>query len=169
MVDLREFEFIELTWFTKDNWNRNFELKFDNEIVATINFPSIWNRKAVCVTASGSWTIKLSGVFKPELTVRIKDSQQNIVKVPIQYAKPKKPIRLPSGNIYAFKKESTWKTDYSWFYEDEPIFSFKPLISFNKKRLSVAFTKVNLPEDDLSLLLLIGSYLVMMIQRNGHA
>lgn len=167
MVDLREFEFIELTWFAKDNWNRDFELKFDDEIVSTMNFPSIWNKKAICSTNSGSWTIKLSGIFNPELTVRVNNSKRNIIQIPVQYTKPKEAIRFPSGNVYEFKKESNWKTEYSWFYNDEPIYDFKTLVTFDKRKLSATFTKVNLPENDLSLMLLIGSYLIIVIQQNG--
>ncbi|MFK7946815.1 MAG: hypothetical protein AB8G11_04445 [Saprospiraceae bacterium] len=167
MVDLKEFEFIELTWFAKDNWNRNFKLVFDDELIATIKFPSIWSKKATCITASGTWTIKLSGVFNPELTVRRKDVKRNIIEAPMQYTKPKEPIRFPSGNTYEFKKESNWKSHYSWFYDDEPVFNFKSLVTLDKRRLSVSFTKANLPEDDLSLMLLIGSYLIITIQQNG--
>lgn len=167
MIDLKEFEFIELYWFRKDNWNRDFELKFDDEVVATINFPSIWNKKADCITASGAWTVKLSGIFKFELTVRRKDNKQNIIQAPMKYTKPNKPIHFPSGNNYEFKKLSNWKSAYCWFYNDEPIFDFKSLVSLDKKRIAVSFTKTNLPEDDLSLLLLIGSYLMIVIQQNG--
>ena len=167
MVNLQEFEFIELMWHAKDNWSRHFELKFDDEIIGTIDFPSIWNRKANCTTASGNWTIKTSGIFKLELTVRIKDSKRNIIKVSMNYAKPQKPIRFPSGNTYEFKKVSNWKTGFSWFYDDEPIFNFKPMVTFDKRQLSVSFTKVNILKDDLSLMLLIGSYLIIVMQQNG--
>lgn len=167
MTDLQEFEFIELTWHTKDNWNRDFELKFDDELIATIKFPSIWSRKANCITASGHWIIKSSGIFNPELTVRKKNTIRNLLKVPMKYTNPKEPIQFPSGNTYEFKQESVWKSAYSWFYNDEPIFDFKSLVTLDKRRLSVSFTKGKLPEDDLSLMLLIGSYLMITIQQNG--
>lgn len=167
MVDLREFEFIELIWYGKDNWNRKFTLKFDDEIIAHLNFPSVWNRKAICQTISGTWSIKISGFFNPEITVRRKNSKRNIIKSKVKYYKFIESIKFPSGNTYEFKKESNWKTGSSWFYNDEPIFHFKPMITLDKRRISVSFTKANLPEDDLSLLLLIGSYMTVHALQNG--
>lgn len=167
MVYIKAFEFIELIWFATDNWGRNLELKFDDELISIINFPSFWSRKANCKMANGEWTIKISGVFYPELTVRRKGSKQNIIQSKIDYIKPKSPIHFPSGNTYEFKKESNWKSEYHWFYNDEPIFEFKSTVSFDKKRLKTSFNKANLPDDDLSLMLLIGSYLMLVMQQNG--
>ena len=56
MVNLREFEFIELHWYQISNWRKHYILKFDDEIIATIEFTSIWTKKANCSTASGDWT-----------------------------------------------------------------------------------------------------------------
>lgn len=167
MVHIREFEFIELMWFATDNWGRSFEFKFDDELISTIVYPSIWSRRANCKTKNGEWSIKTSGVFYPELTVRRAGSKRNIIEAKIEHVKPKSPIRFPSGNTYEFKKESMWKSEYHWFYNDEPIFEFKSTVSFDKKKLKVSFNKANLPDDDLSLMLLIGSYLMFVMQQNG--
>lgn len=165
MVELREFEFIELYWYQISNWKKNYILKFDDEIIATIEFPSIWTKKAICSTASGDWTIKMSGTFKPELTVRRQGSKVNIIQIPINFSKPKTPLTLPSGNHYAWNSVSMMKGEYAWYYKEEIIFDFKYVMSMDKKRVKTAFNKPNLPDDDLSLLLLIGSYFMILIQQ----
>lgn len=166
MVDLREFEFIELHWYQIGNWNKTYILKFDEEEVATLEYPSIWSKKAYGTTMYGDWSIKISGVFKPELTIRRKDSQRNIIAIPIKLNPQKMILSLPSMNSYEWKKIHIMKGEYGWYYKDELIFEFKYIMSLDKKRIKMSFTKPNLPDDDLSLLSLVGTYFMIAIQQN---
>ncbi|NJN44138.1 MAG: hypothetical protein HC806_05015 [Anaerolineae bacterium] len=104
--------------------------------------------------------------LKPEFTVRVNGSSVNIIEMPINISKPKTPITLPSGNTYEWKSVKMMSGEYGWYYKGEVIYNFKFVMSFKeKRRVTTTFTKSNLPDNDLSLLLLIGTYFMFSIQQ----
>lgn len=168
MLSLKTFEFIELTWFRKDSFGRDLTLKFDDEVLANLKFPSIFSYKAKGETSVGNWVLKKKGFFKPTINIYHKDGKQVLMSFPYNFNKgTQKPITFPSLNIYQWKRVSMWTGTHGWYMNDELIFEFKMIISFRKKTISTSFKKANLPEEDLSVLLLLGTYLLVITQQGG--
>jgi hypothetical protein len=166
MTDLREFEFIELNWHQLSNWKKSYVLKFDTEIIATLDHESIWKNQAIGKTAIGEWSIKISGIFKPEFTVRRKGKDKNLMQMSIYLHKSKSMLTFPSGKNYEWKKLGIMTNEFGWFYNDELIFDFNFVLSLtDKKRFKITFNKSNFCDEDLSLLLLIGTYFMINIQQ----
>lgn len=170
MVSLKNFEFIEMTWFRNDNFGRDLTLKFDDEILAHLKFPSIFSNKAVCKTNIGTWKIKKKGMFKPFINLYQKDEKTPFLSVPFSFNKfTQKPITFPSLNTYEWKQVSMWNGTYGWYMNDELVFEFKSVISLNKKRITTSFPKTDISEEDLCILLLLGTYLLIIMQQSGSA
>ena len=170
MTDLKEFEFIELNWHQPSSWKKSYVLKFDEEIIATLDHESIWSKKAIGKTSVGEWSLKISGIFKPEFTMRKNGNSEDLIKISVKLNQTKTPITLPSGNTYEWKKVSMMKNEYGWYLNDEIIYDFNFVISLtDRRRLKTTFTKKNISREDLSFLLLIGSYFMFSIQQNSGA
>jgi hypothetical protein len=168
MTDLREFEFIELNWQQPSNWKRSYVLKFDAEIVATLDHESIWKNEAIGKTATGEWSMKISGVFKPEFTVRKKGSDKNLIQTRINVSKNNVSITFPSGKTYLWKRLGMMTNEFGWYVNDEIVYDFSFAFSLmDKRRFKTTFTKSNFCDEDLSLLLLIGTYFMINIQQSS--
>lgn len=170
MTDLKEFEFIELNWHQPSNWKKSYVLKFDEEIIATLNHESIWSKTAIGKTSVGEYSLKISGIFKPEFTIRENGQSADLIKISVKLTQTTIPITLPSGNTYEWRKVGVMKNEYGWYINDEIIYDFNFVISLtDKRRLKTTFTKSNISNEDLSFLLLIGSYFMFSIQQNSGA
>jgi len=168
MISLKTFEFIELTWFRNDNFGRNLTLKFDDDELAKLKFPSIFSYKANCETSFGSWIIKRKGIFKTAINIKKKGEKKSYLKMPFSFGKGKqKPITFPSLNTYQWKRINMWTGTYGWYLNDELVFEFKTVVSLKKKKMITSFKKSDFSEEDLSILLLLGTYLLVLMQQGG--
>jgi hypothetical protein len=168
MISLKTFEFIELNWFRNDSFGKDLTLKFDDDILANLKFPSIFSNKAICETNTGNWTLRKKGLFKPFIHIYKKGEKESFLSFPYQISKgTQTPITFPSLNVYQWKRVNMWNGTYGWFMNGELIFEFKMVISLKKKRISTSFKKSDLSEQDLSILLLTGTYLLMLVQQSS--
>ena len=168
MISLKSFEFIELTWFRNDSFGRDLTLKFDDDELAKLKFPSIFSYKANFETSAGSWTIRKKGMFKPVLNIYRSGEKTTYLSMPYSFNRgTQTPITFPSLNIYQWKRVNMWDGTYGWYQNDELIFELKTVISLKKKRITTSFKKADLSEEDLSILLLIGTYLLVIMQQGG--
>jgi|GEM_PF-2951451 hypothetical protein len=168
MADLREFEFIELNWHQPSSWKKSYVLKFDEEIVATLDHESLWKNQAVGETAVGKWSMKISGIFKPEFTLRKEGNDKNLIQIPISLNKGKSIITFPSGKIYEWKRLGLMSNEFGWHKDGKLIYSFGYAISLtDKRRFKATFTKLNFCDEDLSLLSLIGIYFIANLHQGS--
>lgn len=92
-------------------WKLEFEIRAGEEVVGTIRFPSVLNRKAEAESADGRWIIEDKGIFRQKLFVSRADDQQPIadhVFTPFG----QNVIRLSATRILRFKRDF-WKREYS--------------------------------------------------------
>jgi hypothetical protein len=168
MVSLKTLEFIELTWFRNDSFGRNLILKLDGQELASLRFPSVFSYKAIGETSFGSWTIKKTGILKSKINIRRKGEKHIYLSFPYSINKgAQEPITFPSLNKYQWKRISVWTGTYGWFINDELVFEFKMVVSLRKKKIITSFKKEDLPEEDLSILMLTATYLLVIMQQSG--
>ena len=168
MTKLNEFRFIPLDWHQPDIWKRYYQLKFDDELVATLKWRNIFGTKVEGWTSVGKWIISRKGLFHPVYHVKKKGSKQTILKVRVRSSKIQ-PIKAPSGNVYQWKRFDFWKREYGWMLDDKPIMEFKALLGIKRRHVNFFYILEGVSEEELSILLLLGTFFAFRIKDSGSA
>lgn len=168
MVKLREFRFIPLDWHQPDKWKRYYELKFDEELVATLKWRNLFGTKVEGWTATGKWVIIRKGLFNPVYHIKQKRDKKLLFKVKVKSSKIQ-PIQAPSGKVYQWKRLNFWKREYAWTLNDKAVMEFKVLLGINQKYINFFFLLEEVSEEELSVLMLLGTFFALRIKDSGYA
>jgi len=60
----------ELKWVQPSAWKMEYELRADDELIATLRFRSSWGTFATAESADGCWTFKRIGFWQTKATIR---------------------------------------------------------------------------------------------------
>lgn len=60
----------ELKWVQPSAWKMEYELRADDELIATLRFRSSWGTFATAEGADGCWTFKRVGFWQTKATIR---------------------------------------------------------------------------------------------------
>ncbi|MEM7105190.1 MAG: hypothetical protein AAF502_18780 [Bacteroidota bacterium] len=166
-ADPKEFKFIELELLQPEWTKRYFELKFDEELLATIQWPTWFKTTAHGKTAFGEWTIKRVGIFKPKISVRLKGSKRDLYVLKMKSYR-KGTIQMDDRKV-VWDYIQMWKSEVGWIENDRDVMTFRLSYSLTKKRFAkIRMIKTDYSEEELSVLLLVGLYMIHMIaQSNG--
>ena len=78
MKSLAELEGEEAKWIQPKTFERLYQLKWRDEVLASLSFRSRTGTLATGKTAEGSWTFKRVGFLNPRITVRAVGSEEDL-------------------------------------------------------------------------------------------
>jgi hypothetical protein len=67
-----------LTWIQQSGLRSQYELRFGDELVATLRFPKMLSTRAILESGEGNWIIERTGFFNAKTVVRQVDSEKDL-------------------------------------------------------------------------------------------
>jgi hypothetical protein len=175
MQSIANFVGAPLYWVQPRTFERWFELRAGDQVVATLGWETSCGTLARGTTADGSWTFKRVGFLNPRITVRQSGFE---VDMAVFWPRWMGDGTLESASGAAFRWQSTnfWGTDWMLTASDgTPLLTLKE--GSKEGRLSDMFKTQSLVEIhheagdvlELSVLVLIGWYLMILRQDDAAA
>jgi hypothetical protein len=175
MRPIAEVTGTELVWVQPSALKQAFELRAGDEVVATLGFKR--SSLAEAETADRRWTFKREGFWHPQVTVRVAGSDQNLAAFHPAWTGGGR-LELSDGQALHFSAANFWHTQWAWQTSDG-----KSPVAFHSKQgflKSGALVELISPpewrgnmaeggEGDLSLLVVLGWYLLVLFARDAAA
>ena len=162
MKHLHEQPSGSLIWTQAQATLRAFELKTGAEVVGTLRWASSFGSLADAVAADGHWTFKRIGFLSPQISVRLHGSDANLARFKPQWTGDGG-LEFPSGQCFRWSGSGLWRSRWSFTnVSGERLVDFEPCDSFFKTSASVKITPTGREMAELSLLVLLGWYLMLL-------
>ena len=162
MKNVREIERGELVWMQPHLTERSFELRSGEDILGTLTWNSSFGSLADAWAADGHWTFKRTGFFAPRITIRTHQSDTN-VGVFVPNWKGEGVLELSDGKCFRWMGLGFWRSHWRFTKSSgEHLIDFEPHSSFLKKTAAVKVTPAGLELPLLSMLILLGWYLMIL-------
>ncbi|KPL23063.1 MAG: hypothetical protein AMJ93_05565 [Anaerolineae bacterium SM23_84] len=175
MKALSEATGTPLCWVQPKTFDRWFELRAGDDLIATLGWHTSCGSLAAAESADGRWTFKRVGFLNPRVTIREAGSELDLAVF--------WPRWLGDGSLeFAYRRTFRWQaTDFwgtHWCFTDAdgtPLVAFKP--GAEKARLSDLFKNQAMVEihpqgrdaRELPILVLLGWYLMILRQEDAAA
>lgn len=141
---------------------RAFELKAGEEVAGTLRWASSFGSLAEGVTADGHWTFKRIGFLNPQISVRLHGSDANLALFKPQWTGDGV-LEFSSGQRFRWSGSGFWRSRWSFTNAaGEGLVDFEPCDSFFKTSASVKVTPTGRAMAELSLLILLVWYLMLL-------
>lgn len=165
-ADPREFRFMELV-LSQPKWSkRYFELKFDEEIIATLDWPTWYKPTCHASTAFGDWTIKRVGIFNPKVTVRRHGQKRDLFSMNLNHFM-KGNLKLGDRQL-KWRSIDMWRSEMGWIENERDVMTFKLSYSLSKNRFAkMRVIKMDYSDEEMSVLMLVGLYMIHMLSQSG--
>jgi hypothetical protein len=170
MESIANFVGTPLYWVQPKTFERWFELRAGDHVVATLGWETSCGTLARGNTTLGSWTFKRVGFLNPRVTVRQARSEVDIAVFWPRWLGDGT-LEFASGSLFRWQSTNFWGTDWMFAANDgTPLLTLKE--GSREGRLSDLFKTQSLIEihpeagavPELSLLILIGWYLMILRQ-----
>jgi hypothetical protein len=174
MKSLKDVQDKTLNWVQPKAMHQFFELRDQNELFGTIFFPKSVGSLAEAEAFDGKWTFKRVGFFNTQITIRKFGEENNIAVFKPNLMATSGTIHFNSGNIFQWHTSNFWGSKFEFKdSKNETIIVFKSGTEEQKlkdwfktqARVEIIRDKINLEE--LSLLILIGWYLIIVLQMDS--
>lgn len=174
MKPINSFKGEHLSWVQPKAIKHEYQLMNQNDIFARLNFPKSFGTLAEAECAETKWTFKRVGFLHTSVTMREEGKPEN--------AGVFKPAGWGSRGLFEFArgKKFEWKLENFWGTKFEIIDSSgNPIIKFHsgkddsnlsdifKTQSRVTFAEQARDIPELSLLILVGWYLIVMMQMDN--
>ena len=169
MRSIRELSGQPLRWAQPGAFTREYELRAGDEVLATLRWQKTFGSLALAAAADGTWTFKRSGFLSPQVTVRLPGSEADVAVLRPGW-RGEGALELSAGRRYPWRNTSFWRSE--WAFADvagEPLVQFKPEFAFFKQAAEVTVDPRAAPLPDLSLLTLLGWYLMVLMSEDAAA
>lgn len=135
------------------NW-RGFELKQNDQIVATLRRPSVWSSNFLAATSSENWIIRRGGFWGNKAEILDASSQQPIANFKSAWG-GKGTLTFADGQTFLVVTRGCWHP--VWTVTTD---TGQPVLQLHTREKSVEFYDAAIPERRLALLVLFALYRV---------
>jgi hypothetical protein len=166
---LREFADVSPKWVQPDVIHRRYELRASDAVLATLHWENPWGSLATGVTSEGRWTLKRAGFLRPRVTVRVAGSDADAAIVTLHWGGTGD-VRLADGHEFRWTHISFWHSEWAFTSTSgEPLLVFKPNFALMRMEAEIEIRGQSLSLPELSLLALLGWYLMILIHEETTA
>jgi hypothetical protein len=170
MRAIREVTQQALRWSQPSTFKREYELRAGDEVLATLRWQKPFGSLALAESTDGTWTFKRSGFFSPNVTVRVPGSETEVAVFKPGWRGTEGTFRFSDGRCYQWLNTSFWSSEWIFAKEGgEPLIHFKPEFAFFKQAAEVKVEPGAVPVPDLSLLTVLGWYLLILLSEDSGA
>ena len=168
MRSIKEFIGAEINWKQPNAFKMEYELRAGEEVIGTLNFRSSFGSMATAECVDGCWTFKRTGIFKPKVTIRVCDSENEIGVFNNNTWSGGGTLELTNGQKL-MASTNFWQTNFEITTE-----SGRSLIQYHHSGVVRLSSKVNiLPAatgyPELPWLVMFGWYLAVLLNRDSGA
>jgi hypothetical protein len=157
----------ELTWSQPRAFKMEYELRAGEELAATLRFRTMVGTMATGESADGCWTFKRVGFWHPRVTIRARDSEQEIAVFRNNTWQSGGTLELPDGR-HLQASTNFWATRFAFTGPgDEPLVEFTTGMIRPSATVTVRPSAARLTE--LPWIVMLGWYLVVMMQSDATA
>ncbi|MDQ6720885.1 MAG: hypothetical protein M3003_08830 [Candidatus Dormibacteraeota bacterium] len=158
----------ELVWVQPARMKQAFELRASDDVVATLQF----ERSSLANGEAGEqrWTFKREGFWHPHVTVRVADSDDNVALFKPAWSGGGS-LELSQGRLLRFGAANFWHSQWDWsdVASQSPLVHFKSHAGLLKTEGQVDIEAAAVPYPELSLLVVLGWYLLILFGRDSAA
>lgn len=175
MEPLSQYLAHPLYWVQPRTLTREFELRNDVGVLATLKFETPFGSLATARASSGTWSLKRIGFFRPVITVREIDKEDNIAVYRPRWTGAEGDVDL-NDQTYAFRTSNFWATQFDIRDSDGHL-----LITYRsgskkhalgdlfKTQAEVSVADPGANPEVLALLILIGWYIIVLHNEDSAA
>jgi hypothetical protein len=166
---LREFADVSPSWVQPDVLDRRYELRADDAVIATLGWETTLGSLATGETAEGRWTLKRAGFLRPRVMARVAGSKIPAATVTLHWD-GNGDVNFADGHEFRWARMSFWHSEWAFTSKDgQPLLVFKPkfVMLGAGAEIEIEAHALSLPE--LSLLALLGWYLIVLIHEETVA
>jgi hypothetical protein len=169
MRPIRDVAGLVLRWVQPSAFKREYELRAGDEVLATLRWQKTFGSLALAASADGTWSFKRSGFLNPKVTVRVPGSEADVAVLKPGW-RGEGTLELSAGRRYPWRNASFWRSEWAFTDEaGEALVQFKPEFAFFKHAAEVTVDPRAAPLPDLSLLALLGWYLMVLMSEDAAA
>jgi hypothetical protein len=166
MKSIRALVDHSLTWNQPKGLRQEYELRFGNDLVATLKFPKMLSTNAVAESGDGSWALERTGVFNTKITIRKIDSETPLASYTAKPFKAGGFIQLEGGMKFVVRIDG-WHSTHELLTEDgESLFELKSR-GFFKHFVDVKMNRRALPIEEFPSLLVFLFYVILLGRRDA--
>ena len=157
-----------LQWTQPSMLKGSYELRAGDDLVATLNFRSMWGTLTTAESMDGCWTFKRVGFWQNKATVRLCSSDQDLAVFTNNTWTQGGTLDFAAGGTY---KATTnfWMTNYEFQSESgEPLVRFK-YGGFFRLSAEVEILPAAVTLEHLPVLVLFGWYLAINLYNDSGA
>lgn len=149
------------SWYKKFDDKRIYELSAEKKVLASLIWMKDIGTLAEGSSADGKWTFKRTGFFKPSITVRKLNDEQNYATLRFNWTNESE-LLLPNGKKYFWKNLNLWRGEWGFVSEKNNIV-LQTVPNYNKRGADgfVYYNHKSIPKEDLYLLILISWYIIV--------
>ena len=157
-----------LEWTQPSAFKMEYELHADGQPIGSLRFRSSFGTHAVAVIGDQRWTFKRVGFWQQRVSVREEGSETDLAEFLNNTWKGGGELRFRDGR--AFRATSNfWSTKLAWHDATDAEVALLEHSGFLRLRSVVTIPARPLPEPPVDLLVPLGLYLVVMLQRDSAA
>ena len=158
-----------LAWRQPHTMQRSYELVSGEQIVGTLEFPSMVGSLARVVTGDGEWTFKRGGFMRPRITVRQSGSEHDIATLHMSWRGGAE-LECTDGPTFKWVHTSFWKSRWMFATDaDEPLIHYSPDNGFLKPGALLEVDSAGRASPHLPMLAALGWYLMLLMSQDSAA
>jgi hypothetical protein len=175
MRQLSEIEGQPVEWIQPKTFERLYQLRSGQEVLAALTFRSSTGTMATAETTEGRWTFKRVGFLNPRVTVRAAGSEEDLAVYQPKFWGDGV-LSFNAGCVWAWKPTNFWATDWAFFdSEGTAVMEFRSgvekekLSDIFKTQFTVVFHHTRTVREAVPLLVTLGMYLLVLHQQDAAA
>ena len=168
MRHLAEVIHADLRWVQPHVFDRAYELRHGDELIATLAFRSAFGSFAAAASADGSWTFKRVGFWQARATVRVEGGTDNLAVFEHDTWSGGGTLTLAGGRPIRVTT-NFWQSKIEFLTDDDAVLFRYLTEGFlrQESQLEVMPPLLRMPE--MPWLILFGWYLVVMMHQDSAA
>ena len=174
MKSLKEISNEHLNWIQPKATQQLFELHIKDDLFGTLLFPKSVGSLAEAETFDGKWTFKRVGFFTTRITIRNTGEENDIAVFKPNLMASSGILEFNNGKKYQWHSSNFWATKFEFKdSEGESVVVFRSgveepkLKDWFKTQARVEFPDHKKNLDELSILVLLGWYLIIVLQMDS--
>ncbi|HAL15833.1 MAG TPA: hypothetical protein DCP32_03495 [Anaerolineaceae bacterium] len=159
----------ELVWTQPNAFKEEYELRSDDEQLATLKFRNAWGTLATAETINGCWTFKRVGFFSTRVTVRLCQAETEIASFRNNTWSGGGTLELADGRSFRIST-NFWQTRLELIGDrDELILSYTDIGGFFRRSAYMVIEPQAALLPELPWIVMLSWYLVVMMYRDSAA
>ena len=155
-----------LIWSQPKGLRQNYELRFGNELVATLQFPKMLSSNAVAESGDGSWILERSGVFNTKIAIKKPGVETPLATYAPKPFKSGGTILLGGGTEFVVRRDF-WSTTHELITaEGESLFELKSR-GFFKHFVDLKMNRRALQVEEFPSLVIFLFYVILLGRRDA--